>query len=285
MFRSFMAAAVLAVFAMPAQAGILSSLLSYDGMEDEIQDDSVGTFTTATAGVLAVGDVISGMISLDPVDGNNVPAGTSIIGAYSFEVETIAADKKSATFKAASGASSIGSILTAAGVDANGVDYTGAGLAVLESGTADVNSDDFAGPTFGFTVASGVTGADFKTVVSLGVLEHVLARPLGDITDLTTPPSIFDPIGFFGTYNVVDHALGASTIFLPVTNSLSGTVGDAKIEDGRILVPSATDVANGWSFGDDGNYFINPVPEPGTYAAFAAIGMIGFVARRRRNKK
>ena len=90
-------AVLAALFALPVSsvdAGIFGSLLSANGIADVIADDSAGSFIERgnIDGTLEVGDLLQGMISFDSVATNGVPAGSSLIAAYSFEVLEIGED-------------------------------------------------------------------------------------------------------------------------------------------------------------------------------------------------
>ena len=87
-------AVLAALFALPvssANAGVLSSLLSFDSDLDLLIDDSA-SFVVDRAGdadLLEVGDLLQGAFNLDNIDGNTVPSGSSIFGVFSFQVESI----------------------------------------------------------------------------------------------------------------------------------------------------------------------------------------------------
>lgn len=302
MFRKLVALAMLAAFAIPAQAGLVSSLLSFDGIPDIVSDDSVGLLLDGGDGSLDVGDSIVGLIALDPLDGNAVPAGSSVLGLYAFDVKTASAGELTLE------AGDLASLLATAGVDTSGlVAYPGgpadAAFAIIESTTAALGTQDVSS-TFAELVGAGFTAVltagfdsddDFHTVTADGAVDltdsaGIIAASLSGLFG----GSEFG--GFDALYSVSEHAFGGATLFLdqptlkidtsvfPPVPVLLGS-GEVTIVGGNLKFSDATAAANGWHFQDDGNYNINAVPEPGTYAAFAAIGLVGFVARRRRNKK
>ena len=168
MRKFILAAAIAAICFVPctAHAGLFSSLLSFDGTEDIIEDDSVGNMVeivgNTTDGILEVGDIIQGMIAFDDVDTNEVPDGSSVIGLYSFEVLGIGSGGSSLSLGAASGVHNVMSILTTAGVDTSSLVSTGTGftegLVLLETTNGDFGRNEFEGPGFGFTAASGGMG-------------------------------------------------------------------------------------------------------------------------------
>lgn len=290
--KLFKFAAVAAVFFLPAsaQAGVFSSLLSFDGSVDVVEDDSVGSFVEkgVVDGILEVGDLLQGMIAFDPIDGNTTPAGSSVIGAYSLEVKSIGAGGTSLVLGAAAGADSITSLLGTAGVDMNGLVGSGMdGFAVLESTTADVSQrSDFTGPSFGFSGA--VTAADFKAVTLLGFDgvddTHIVTSFGSDLTDLSGIAGLAGTGAtvaiFNGTYSVTDHAFGAGVTFLPLFNVLNGGSGDVIITNGTIAATDANTTGLGWDFNDDGDFNINAVPEPTSMLIFAGLGLVGFMRRR-----
>ncbi|MEM6364597.1 MAG: PEP-CTERM sorting domain-containing protein [Planctomycetota bacterium] len=305
MFRKFLFVGLTALISASADAGVVSSLLSFNGNSDVLTDDSVGLFVEngTVDNVLEVGDYLQGMISFDPLGGNAVPAGSSVIGAYSLEVVSIGAGGSSLELRGASGADSITSILAAAGVDMSGLSGSFAGqdngFVLLESSTVDVDRTDFVAGPFGFDVP--VTGADFDAIAVLGFdgvddQHTVTAAPnaltpldpfdVYDLTDLATAATFAGSgvpfASFFGTYSITDHAFGSGVQFLPVQNLFTGGFGDVTILNGSISGTNADTEPNGWDYNDDGDFNINAVPEPGTVIGFALLGVSGALSRRRR---
>lgn len=293
MLRKFFVAAALLLFAAPSQAGVVSSLLTFDGTPDTITDDSVGNFVErgTVDGILEVGDLLQGMISFGPLAGNAVPTGQSVIGAYSLRVKSIGVGGTSLVLEAASGADDVVTLLGAAGVDLSGLTGThvGAsnGFALLESTSVEIDRTSFVGPTFGFIPPT--VGSDFEAVAILGfdgVDDHHNISSFGaDLTDLSVAAGFAGtgvPFALFnGTYSITDHSFGGGTIFLPLTNVISGAEGDVTIVNGFISGTNSDTIGKGWDYNDDGDFVINAVPEPTSLAIFAVIGL-GAARRRRR---
>lgn len=291
--RALKLAVIAALLVLPigkSYASVLGNLLSFDGVEDIVNDDSVGIFVersgTIGDGILETGDLIQGMINFGPVDTNAIPAGSSVIGAYSFEVTGSTTTPlggggsiTNVTFGAASGADSVFSILSAAGVDLNGLDFTDVGLAVLDSDSAAPSGRaDFAGPPFGFTGASGISGSDFTAVMTLEVVEHI-------VTDTVVIPSVLEFVTFTGTYDVVDDAFGPSVVYLDTANAITGSVGDVVIDTPGTISPSDTTTSpNGWVFNDDGDYRLNAVPEPMSVLVWGGLACAATIVNARRRK-
>ena len=305
-------AVVTALLVLPVaqvQASVLANVLfDGDSMADVITDDSAGTFVekagilqsdgitlSAVDGILEEGDLIQGIITLGPIGGSPVPAGSSIVGAYSLEVTGIGPGGSALSLGAASGADSITSILSAAGADFSGLtgSHVGAmnGFAVLETSTGTVDRPDFSA-TFDF----GLPTSDFDVSMVLGfdgIDDHydVVAGALlpgGDLTDLSAIDSL-DGLGvsvasFIGTFTVTDHSFGPSTVFLPLTNVFTGATGDVTILNGGISSTNADTQPNGFDFNDDGDFNINAVPEPMSVLVWGGLACAaGMVSARRRN--
>ena len=308
--RKFLLLAAIAAMAFPASAdaGVLSSLLSFDGAEDIINDDSVGNFRevmgNTTDGRLVVGDLLQGVINFNPIDGNGVPTGQSVIGIYSLEIVSIGAGGTSLELRGATGAQSVNAIMAAAGVDTSGLTGTFAGaangFAVLESSVSDITGRaDFLGPVdatgtgFGFTTTN--LSSNYSAVATLGFDgvddNHTIfsAAPGGvplDLTDTTVAAGFAGTgisfAGFHGAYSITDHAFGTSVAFLPILNPITGGFGDVTIVNGSVSGTDSATVGNGWDFNDDGDFRLNAVPEPATAAMFGCIGMVALLGRRRK---
>ena len=302
-------AVLAALFALPVSsvdAGIFGSLLSANGIADVIADDSAGSFIERgnIDGTLEVGDLLQGMISFDSVATNGVPAGSSLIAAYSFEVLEIGEDGSYLELGAASGTDNVLDIVSNAGVDISGLTGAHVGqdnaIVLLQSSSVDVDRNDFLGPNFGFTPGSGATAADFDPALVLGfdgvddqhtvTAANIPTFGLVDLTDLSTAAFFAGqgtgPIAsFFGTYSITDTSNSLSALnFLPLVNPLGGAVGDVTISNGTINATDSVTSANSFDFNDDGDFLINAVPEPSTVAIFGCVGLIGLFDQRRRRQ-
>ena len=286
--KCLIATGLVALMATQAQAGLFGSLLSGNGIPDLLLDDSASFVVDrgGDADVLEVGDLFQGAFELGEVDGNSVPAGTSIFGVFSLEVLSIDALAGVVQFGApAAGADNITSLLSGGGVDMSGLVGPTAttGITLIESTTADLNTSSLTAASlfadFGANGFEGVLNLGFD-----GIDDHhtVTAATGVDLTDLAAVSPTLTPVNLasiVGTYSVTADALGPVT-FLPLPNAVSGAEGAVVITNGTIQTPTAGLHANGFLFGDDGTFAINVVPEPTSLAAW--IVLAGFAARRRR---
>jgi hypothetical protein len=288
MLRKFLCVAALAMFAGPAQAGVLGTALSFDGNVDFVNDDSAGVFVDLTGDGIA--DLVQGVIWFDATNtaGNILPAtGGSLFGIYSFDLAN----------------NGLGlPLLEFAGTAASTAGQTVRDL--LKFGTGD--SADFSGlVTRDATVSNAFTIIETMGNYSLNNWRNTAAAgtPMSLEFDYgagwTSDLSGFDvaleagldgiddshniqiftaaPGGLFdGTYSVRSDVFGSGVEFLDLTNSVSGGVGQVIIENGAIAGPGATGVGvRGFNFSDRGTFQVNAVPEPATIIGFLALAGLG----------
>lgn len=298
MIKKFLCLTALWFLASPAQAGVLSSLLSFNGIQDIIEDDSVGTILDkSTIGVLESGDVLQGLIAFRTVDTLAIPNGSSIGAIYSFEV--VSATPSTVTVTPATGADSVGTLLSTAGVNLNGLDVIGAGYAIFESTMVDLAAGtDFTSPIASPGVLGGLAGNLFDVVLTAGfdgiddsqvlTATSIGALP-GDLTNLARL-NTFAGTGatfanFSASYSIIDTNFAAPSAFLEIFNPILNNFGQMTITNGLLTFSDTFGLPLGWDFQDDGDYRVNAVPEPASLATFAGMTMLGgFMARRRRRK-
>ena len=89
-------AVIAALFALPvssANAGVLSSLLSFNGVEDLLIDQSRSNFTDVdSSGGFTVGDVLSGFVTIDQADPDSDSTGVVDVNSPEAVVFAFAAE-------------------------------------------------------------------------------------------------------------------------------------------------------------------------------------------------
>jgi len=286
-----------------AHAGLLTSHLSLDGIEDVLDDDSVSLIVDNDSdNAISVGDYLLGVSRFGVTTENGVLANTDqLIGYYGFVV--LATDN---------GPGPIVTISASAGVNpAAGSGFsidelfgtalgTSAAFAILSK---DPEASDITRQTFGAAItALGAYTLDavlgFSASNSHGDADYLEIQATSDANDngklnfSELPPE--SPSGSFvaskpGGLSVLQHTLASSVIFLPVQSTHSdGTTNtfhdfglSGTIFGRRINTPS------GWSLTESLALAVNPnpIPEPSSLTLFGlALLGIGAFRRRRKNK-
>ena len=262
--------------------------------------------------ILEAGDIVQGAIIFDPIDGQAVPAGSTVMAIYSLRIKSISrfgtmgSGGSVMELEAASGVDSVESVLTSLGVGTTqlGSGFNGdEGIALIETSAGTIGRPalkiNHGGPTDFSTLfdSTGLTGADFETVLTAGFVDaddhhtivalDVPASPftsalIADLSDISTlaPGTGSSLADFVATYSIIDDAFGGGLTYLPIINPVSGAVGDIVITNGGISNTNSDTIGDGFHFNDDGDFQINAVPEPGSMAVWAVLMGIGGLAER-----
>lgn len=299
-----------------ADASILGYALDYDGVADTLRDASAGNIIDRNSNqVVDADDIIQGIVHFNQVDGKSGSnLGGSVFAAYSFKV--VSSSATTITVTAATGADNIETILSNGGVNMTGLSqYKGrtgaAGLIVIENSQTNISLMDKdgsggGGDTFDGGDLAGNFGSSWTAVLTGGFLtaddQHVISAANGfTINSLTGSGTSIDQAGagarfgtFAGNYSVLKAGgpMAGSTVYKTIENVGLGSPGDRPsgeivIANGSLEGFDSTVSGSNWLFQDDGDYKINPIPEPSTIAIWAALGLggCGLVARRRMKAK
>ncbi|HBJ37989.1 MAG TPA: hypothetical protein DDZ51_25175 [Planctomycetaceae bacterium] len=302
MLRKFLCVAALAMFAGPAQAGVLGASLSFDGNIDFVNDDSAGVFVDLTGNGIA--DLVQGVIWFDATNtaGNIFPAtGGSLFGIYSFDLTNNGQPIPSLAFTgtaASSAGQTVRDLLKFGTGDS--ADFSGLitrDATVSNAFTIIETMGNYSLNNWRNTAAAGTPmnlEFDFGSgwTSDLSSFDVALEAGLDGIDDSHNIQIFFGgsggPIGAFnGTYTVRSDVFGSGVQFLDLTNALSGGVGQIIIENGSISSPESTGVGvRGFNFSDRGTFQVNAVPEPSTIIGFLALAGLGMgrSVRRRANR-
>ena len=304
-----------------AFGGPITSLLSFDGSTDLLSDESasivrdVGTADGQSAGngFLDAGDIIQGVFELRTINGLQTSSvGGTVLGTLNLEVVSFAANSSGDTVYTfgtvgAVQAANVGVWDLATTMGAAGFSFAGmtpnvagtASIAILDRSDGNFTIQSGFGNTLpgltGAVSTLGLVGTDWSVEILGG-----LSRPddfyeasfddlAGAALDLTTSYNPGEDIGAFATaFSIVAHRFGAGTEFLPVTtfDLSTGTAHSSDIASQSNGTLSARDgfTAVGFPLADDGNFIMNPIPEPGSLAIFAGLGAFGAFHSRRRRK-
>jgi hypothetical protein len=291
--RFLFTVSLLALFAVPAQAGILSSQLNFTDGPDSLNDDSAGVLIKKAGNALPglqVGDIVQGIINFDQISG--VTQGSdSIWGVYSLEVLTGPGGPGTYTLGAVSDATKsvggAGGLLDQIGVSTAGFNNTGDGVtadalfAIFEKGGTNlVIPDDAAASVDNIIAANGKIGGQVDSSWDL-----VLTAGFDGVDDTYVINELAPATATFdAAFTVFDHAFGGSVQFLDMASfGLPGVNGNITTNGGFIFPPFGIPGSKNFEFQDRGVFFVNAVPEPGYAAIFGCIiGFAGFVRRRGR---
>lgn len=304
MFRKFLCVAVLAMFSVPAQAGVLGSNLSFDGLVDTIEDTSVDNVIDNGDGILSAGDVLYGIASIDSTTAQNPTSGSLAI-AFATEIASINATG-GITFGLVSDPlkdieSLLGPTFAGSFSDPGRTIFAVLGNAAAKGSLEDPETGQ-TGALFTGNFTDDGFGGGLGGFASEGGWSVELTGGLVAADDFFEA-QLFAPIDAFGfataiqraAFSVIDSTLGAGVVFTDVSVDPllgGGTVqADVSLFDGSVnglLAVGRTPTTgglNGWLYRDSADFQINAVPEPSALLAFAGIGFAGVVSRRRRSGK
>ena len=284
----FIKFAVLAALCMvpfsSANAGILGSLLSFNGVEDRLIDQSRSNFNdNDQSGGFSVGDVLSGFVSIDQVDADNDNLGVvdvnspeSVVFAFAAEVQSVDPTTGLTELGVSTVADQTLEDLLDADIFAN-VSNPGETIFVgLEgSNPASVIDESVFNSLDDFNAANG-----FEYVLSGGIADGT--NDFFQFSPLTVPG--FDIIGIEGGgFTVFDNLLGVPAGgFLPVASTRLDGTGDS-FHDVTLINGTIETIENSaFDFANNSDFLINAVPEPTSILSFAGVFVLGIVPRRRR---
>ncbi|OYP33000.1 PEP-CTERM sorting domain-containing protein [Rhodopirellula sp. MGV] len=278
-FAAFMALVCLQI--QSASATVLGSLLTFDGVEDSLVDDSRSSFFDNDGnGVISVGDVVYGFAAMSEAGPTNS--------------ETSITDQVVAVFAVQVTGTDLTGTLLNGGVTTPGQDLgsllTGTGFAPIDNGLGDaafviLSHAGLTPEPLSFSSISDFTSADWEYEATLG-----FATGSNDYlhVDATFQP---DGGGGFvlasaterGGFTVLDSVFTGAK-FLPVSNLRLDETGFSSHEvvlDNAIIQDAGP--TSPWDFIDQARFRLNAVPEPASALAFAGImGLAGFSRRRRK---
>lgn len=301
-------ALVLGFLAQPASASIFTAGLSYDGIPDLIQDNSVSTLLPGsdTDGVQNAGDVILGVIKWNVNTSTGGDFGNTTMAAFAIQVLT-GPDPSGQTVGGKPGlAFSLGPVsipgfwasflhdqdAAVGGFSANTIGAVfsspgGTDLTTVSAGAAFTNApgmlDDTASWSLDVSFGQVLTTDFFQAIVrdqnndgKITYATEWVGVSAGSTTGLEA-----------GALSAIINNLGAA--LLPVTfDDLYGNVVSADIAllPSTILVQAdPTQTGHGWAFADQSDVALNPTPEPTSlliWSLLAAAGWLGMTFWRRR---
>ena len=275
-------AVIAALFALPvssANAGVLSSLLSFNGVEDLLIDQSRSNFTDVdSSGGFTVGDVLSGFVTIDQADPDsdstgvvdvNSPeavvfafaaevTGQNINGSLNLGVSTVADN----TLKDFIDADIYSNVTNAAETIFVALEASNAASSPLDESVFNSLDDFNAGNGFSFVLSGGIADGtdDFFQFSPIGV---------GDIVGAEA-----------GGFTIFDSPFGVDAL-LPVSSTrldgLADSQHDVSLINGTIF---NADPGSVFDFANNSDFAINAVPEPTSMMSF--LGIFGLVTMRRR---
>ena len=281
----------LLICAPNAQAGILSSILKFDGSQNVLEDESRDFFVDFDLDTPTLGDVFFGVAVIDDIS-QIVGQTETPLGAPESVVVAIAAEVTNVT---------------------GTLDINGDGELTVEFGAVTQDGfflNDIIGNGFGrfadddgtmFAIlekpidvsASSFTNAGFPTPLSqLDDWTYVAHGGFADGTNAFGDVDFFEAViefdenavddgDQFGGFTVFDHTFGPGTVFLPSLaphENIADTSHQVAILDGSL---ESTDT-NGWNVENDVDFGVRVVPEPGSLAIFAFCAGFGFLRRSQR---
>lgn len=262
-----------------ANAGVLSSLLTFNGVEDLLIDQSRSNFTDADgSGGFSVGDVLSGFVTIDQADPDSdsvdiVDVNSPEAVVFAFAAEVTGENENGSlnlgvstvegnTLEDFIDADIYSNVNNAAETIFVALEASAAASSPLDESVFDSLDDFNADNGFSFVLSGGIAAGtdDFFQFSPIGIGDIVGAEAGGF--------TIFDsPFG-------VDALLPVSTTRL---DDLADSQHDVSLINGTIF---NADPGSVFDFANNSDFAINVVPEPTTMMSF--IGIFGLVTMRRR---
>ena len=268
-------AALLALPVSSANAGVLSSLLSFNGIEDVLIDQSRSNFDDLdNNGVFSTGDILSGFVSIDQADPDNDNLGIIDVNSpdavvFAFAAEVTGVDPENLVANLGPNVEVLSSLLDSD--IAENITDSGTIFVALESAASPASPldesvfdalDDFnAGNGFSFVLSGGFANGtdDFFQFQPVGV---------GGIVGIES-----------GGFTVFDSPFGE---LLPVSVVRLDGAPDS-FHDTTLFNGTITNAPDGsaFDFNNNSDFAINAVPEPTAMMTFMGIFGLAFRGRRR----
>ena len=316
MKRLLLVLAILGLAAAPADASILGSLLSFDGIVDNIDDTSVAKIYS-TDDYINDGDQIVGVLRFHEVDGNLT--NNQVWGIFAIEVTGTRDGSDDKTYITHGpiddeDSESLFSILTNLGLEPglSGGDQDRAMFALIEnssapSGLAEVfnqtpsdlffDSDPYFDATNGWSLTAV---AGFDNTNTVGGTPNVNLHGYTDFFEARLDSTLLTTISAIEANNtgaviisenvgmsVLYHVFGSSVVFLPV-DTLKGDEVNYSSEHDIVMSPGgqvSTTAYSNWSVGDDTSYLANATPEPMSICVWSGLIVFGAAAGYRRRRR
>ena len=294
----FVAVAALCI-ASQAEAGLLSSLLTFNGSQDNLTDQSVDSFIDVdNSGDLSLGDVLYGVATIDQITADvNDPGATAedvapgrIALAFAAQIDsfdTLAIPvinelRADVTFGAVTGAGPTLDDL----LGGNGLISDNSIFAVFERPTG-TNPIDFVNTSSGTGLLPLTDGSDPWDYVASGGIDLTTDDFFEAELTFELSSLEFDSGEQRGGFSVFDHTFAPGVQFLGVdVENIAGTAVTSHhltVNDGSVISPAdSPQIDNGWEFENNFAFSINAVPEPSSFLAFAGLAIAGLGVRRRR---
>lgn len=280
--------------AAPVHASILGQYLSFDGVVDLIEDDSLGVFT-GDLNAPKLDDVIQGVYSVNNIDQLSVPGDLNTVwGIYSLKVTGVTTDAETgapvvqfgAIDPAAGTGDSIQELATSLGLTLPSTLRKGTmANATLLIVTNDSLVDD--APNFNTDFVTTLGGAAFGSAWSLEMVMGLVEDT--DFHEVRRNDS--RSADYALAYSVIRDVFGPGIEYLSVPGSRQfskTTDGESDFVSAQlctITIPPASGSPTGWDFSDKGDFSINAIPEPASMTLWSVLMIGGGLMTYRRRRR